>query len=278
MSTSLAHLTLSLTEDVTVETSAVLCTLSRLQCLGLRVDLESAFDTPEAAIILELPLLEELVIAEFGSTSIELQCPKLQELELDNVELGGFSGMPSSVQKVVLQIDEESVPLKEIMPANSADSLEVLVLGMGFKRAELATVQQICLNGRLKRLSSPSYRAFAVSASWQAVPQTLEDVTLDLSLGKGIPIILEQLFNLTTLIIKHKRSGSHPHLDRPLDPFLAMPRLRKLELGCDWDRDALSRGTQCRWTPTALRFIGLAEKRILQMRMTPPGRSITFTY
>ena len=62
MSTSLACLTLSLTEDVTIETSAVLCTLSRLQRLGLCVDLESDLETSKATIILELPLLEELLI------------------------------------------------------------------------------------------------------------------------------------------------------------------------------------------------------------------------
>ena len=158
--------------------------------------------------------------------------------------------MPSSIQKVVSQLYEESVPLKEIIPASSPKQLEVLVLGMGFKTTDHATVQQICLNGRLKRLRGPAHRASAVSASWPAVPHTLEEVALDLPLGEGLPTILEQLLNLTMLIIRHKRSGGCAHLDRPLDPFLAMPRLisfliKKLELGCDWDGDALSRGTQC---------------------------------
>ena len=281
MSASLTHLDLHIPEEVTEDMSAILCKLKGLQHLGLRADLDTAYVIPEALIILDLPLLEELVVGSFCSTVIRLdECPKLQKLYLEDVRLEGFWRMPSSIRKVCLHLTEGSAPLEEIFSAQSAKLLEDLVLGEGCESTDPTTVQELCLNGKLKRLSldaAAASRAFSVGASWRAVPHTLEDVTLELSLNKGIPKILEQLPKLKFLRMSHK--GPDPaHLTRPLDPFLDMPRLEKLEL-IQWiDKDAVSRGTKVAWTAVALRFIGMAEKRIMQMRLTPSGRSTTFIY
>ena len=281
MAASLTHLELHTQKDVTEDMSAILCQLASLQHLALCADINSEFRNPEASITLDLPWLEELAISAFNSTRLTLNCPRLQELALDYVQLMGFSGMPSSIRELDLEVAEGSMSLDDIFPAHGAKLLEKLTLGdEEFSRIDPAIVQKLCLNGKLRHLSinAAASKAFSVGASWRAVPHTLEDVTLELPFDKGIPRILEQLPRLTALSLRH--SGPQPaHLDRPLIPFLEMPRLEKLELVCcGQSRAAISRGAQCTWTPVALKLIGMAQKRIMQMRLTPPGRSITFVY
>lgn len=273
--------------------SATLCQLTRLERLGLTDAPGDKFDPgpdPMATLSLDLPSLEWLEITEVDLGLIELKCSKLVSLVLENVFLMGFRGMPDSIQKVSLTLSDGSVPLQEILPAHSAKSLEELLvptnafycateIGQGFTDPEV--VKEVCLNGKLRRLEMEDISfhagAFSGAALWRAIPHTLEDVHLELSLENGIPRILEQLLNLTALCLEHA-GHSCMHLDRPLDPFLDMPRLETLKLLSNWN-GSLMDGTGMRmWSPPALRFLGLAEKRIRQMQLKTSGRSITLTY
>lgn len=294
MAAVLTSLELSIdVDEVHKGISATLCQLTRLERLGLADAPGNIAQTalePMATLSLDLPLLEWLEITEVDLGLIKLSCPKLVELVLENVLLMGFRGMPDSIQKVSLTLSDGSVPLQEIIPAHSAKSLEELLvltnathcegeIGQGFTDPEV--VKEVCLNGKLRRLvmEDVSFHAgaFSVAALWQAIPHTLEDVSLELALDEGIPRILEELINLTALCPEHA-GGSCMHLDRPLDPFLDMLRLESLQLLSCWNRGLLD-GTGMRmWSPPALRFLGLAEKRIRQMQLTPPGRSISLTY
>lgn len=292
MSSVLTRLELSIEqEELTVDMSATLCQLTRLQKLGLSADMDTYRDTKnsKATLTLSLPRLEELKIISIALELMCLRCPKLRELVLEEVALEDFDGMPDSIQKLRLDLDD-SVDLEVIVPAHSARMLEeLLLLGIeGSDFSKPAAVQDLCLNGRLKclRMTHASFHAgaFSVGAIWHAVPQTLQDVTLALPLNVGIPTILEQLPSLRTLSLTHSKCN-HMHLDRPLDPFLDMPRLEMLELHSDWSGDLVDdEGNpivdtgMCRWTPLALRFLGLAEKRIKQMQRASPGRSMTLSY
>ncbi|CAL5222656.1 g5053 [Coccomyxa viridis] len=106
---------------------------------------------------------------------------------------------------------------------------------------------------------------------------TLQDVSLELPLHEGIPKILEQLPILRTLSLRHNRKRLM-HLDRPLDPFLDMPTLKFLELFSCLHGGVGDGSGMCLWTPAALKLLGLADQRIMQMRLAPPGRTITLRY
>ena len=58
------------------------------------------------------------------------------------------------------------------------------------------------------------------------------------------------------------------HLDRPLDPFLEMPSLQKLEFT---GTQSSGGGRIGHWTPNALKILGLAQNRIFEMEL-PPGK------
>ena len=107
------------------------------------------------------------------------------------------------------------------------------------------------------------------------MPQTLQRLTLALPLDQGIPRILERSLRILTL---DHSEDTRMHLDRPLDPFLDLPRLEKLALHSWWGSEMTIGMGMCMWTPPALRYLGLAENCIMQMQATPPGRSITLDY
>ena len=273
-------------EDLTEEWCAVLCQLTRLQRLMLfdgRPRINRLNDPALQGVLkLDLPRLERLRVMCIAVHSIHLICPKLVELELGDVYLESISGMPGSLQKVDLALDRDTVPLQDILTPESARCLEELTVwqnGQPFTDAE--ALKALCLNGKLRclRLDYPTFHAgaFSVGAVWQAVPQTLQELTLTLPLNEGIPRILESFLSLTMLSLGHSET-SLMHLDRPLDPFLEMPRLEKLELYSSWDAKEKPGADMCMWTPPALRYLGLAEKRIMQMQIKSPGRSITLVY
>ena len=151
------------------------------------------------------------------------------------------------------------------------------------------TLRRLCLNGSLKQLSITSKDkrtefdgaaagAFSLHAPWQTVPQTLQDVCLDLPLDKGIPRILEQLVSLKELSLRHSKR-TLMHLDRPLDPSLDMPKLAQLRLESSWQQISVHGGaTLLSWSPAGLKLLGLAQKRISLMRMRSPRRSLTLIY
>ena len=270
-------------EKVTEELSAALSQLTRLQRLKLHGDgTDESPVQPPAVINLDLPLLERLKISCCGLIAVRLSCPLLRELSLECATIQSFSGMPSHLQKVSLFLYEDSLPLQELIPAHVASHLEELELDEDFRAEDLKAVQDLCLDGKLRCLNIGAYtRAggpLCMDASWQAVPRTLQHVTLHVPLDAGIPRILEQFVSLVTLTLWHCLR-SYMHLDRPLDPFLDMPRLKRLKLWSGTRYSAEAKGTgMCMWTPGALRLLGLAEKRITQMQSTLPRRSILLSY
>ena len=274
-------------EKMTSDTSAALCQLTKLQHLGLSAT-DHPGDNPEESrgtINLDLPWLIQLEISFMTLKLISLNCPKLTALNLQHVDVEGLTGVPGSIHKVLLQNVQGLPPLQELMPAHSTTMLEELTIldCDGFDSTDFGAVKELCMNGKMRclRLDDPSFHAgaFSEGALWQAIPQTLEDMALTLPLDEGIPRSLEQLSGLTTLSLTHSKSN-RMHLDRPLDPFLEMPRLKKLELTSTWYSSMMADAGagMCIWTPPALRLLGLAEKRIRQMQNTPPGRSIDLSY
>lgn len=267
---------------MTEERSAVLNKLTRLQHLGLHGDKASVDPAQVQAIFnLNMSMLERLELSCFGLSSLRLKCPNLGELLLDCIALQSFSGMPSTIQKVRLNLFKESLPLEDVLPGHSCKLLEELVICQDSMVAGLGPIQDLCLSGKLRCLKIHSIHgsvdAFSKHAVWEAIPQTLQHLTLPLHLDKGIPMILEQLHSLVTLSLRHTCiESTYMHLDRPLDPFLDMPRLEVLSLQSDWNiyevEDTVA------WTAAGLRFLGMAAKRIMQMRLTSPGRSFTLTY
>ena len=197
--------------------------------------------------------------------------------------------MPGGIQQVTLNIMSADMLLGEILPARSARRLRALSIKKEFGSNEFPdpeTVKRLCLNGKLSCLdlsgiegSVPAFSggAFSYDASWQAVPWTLQDVTLDVPLDKGIPTIVEQLCRLRRLCLTHCRE-TRMHLDRPLDPFLDMPSLALLKLESLWQGRTVAETGMCKWTPAALRLLGLAENRIMRMRETSPMRSFVINY
>ena len=277
----LTHLELSTQEErLTEGTSTALCQLTRLLYLRLSSLSDTSARTKFGMVKLDLPLLQQLTIECLNLEAIHLKCPQLEELMLYSLLVKSFSGMPDGVRKVHLHRTREWVPFQEFLPVHSTTSLEDLAIehdGPGFTDAE--AMKAVCLNGRLRCLkvdyAAAHAGAFSVRASWQAIPRTLQEVSLSLPLDEGIPRILEQLPNLTSLALKH--SGQcRMHLDRPLDPFIDMPRLEKLELHSSWNLELMdgTRIRMCMWTPLALGFLALAQKRIMQMQATSPRRSI----
>ena len=73
--------------------------------------------------------------------------------------------------------------------------------------------------------------------------------------------MLEQFTSLRVLTIVKFSCNLPMHLDRPLDPFLDLPSLQKLELVSDMR----SHGGYCNWTAPALRLLGLAQKRVMDL-------------
>ncbi len=283
LAAGLTRLKLNCAQDLMKEDRcALLSQLTRLQRLELCGGQTSVDPEHEPAVFnLDLPLLERLKLSGFGLASIKLNCPELGELHLDSVAVRSFTGMPSRVRRVHLSLLEQSLSVEEVLPGNSRRLLESLYLCEDHRVADTATIQEVCLNGRLRCLTIISehgtVEAFSANASWQALPQALQHLSLSLHLDNGIPAILEQFRSLETLSLRHSNvESSFMHLDRPLDPFLDMPRLDTLRLESDWDIYGVEDSVA--WTPAGLKFLGMAEKRIMQMRLTSPGRVFTLRY
>lgn len=233
-------------------------------------------------INLDLPLLQQLEIKNLNFEAIHMKCPQLRELSLYNLSVKSFFGMPSSIRKVRFEHGREWMPCQDVLPAESTPLLEELeILSDSPCFTDPKAFKTLCLNGKLRCLrmdfAAAHAGAFSANASWQSIPRTLQEVSLGLPLNEGIPRILEQLPNLTRLSLKHDGECCM-HLDRPLDPFSDMPRLEKLELESSWNEDWMAGARMCMWTPDGLGFLGLAAKRIVQMRKRSPRRSITLVY
>ena len=105
---------------------------------------------------------------------------------------------------------------------------------------------------------------------------SLQSLTLDLPLERGIPVFLEQLTNLRSLVAINMGRGTM-HLDRPLTPFLDMMHLGALIFGGE-PLGPILMGQSHAWTPDALKFLGLASRRILDGSLMPHGRKVTLVF
>ena len=287
LSTVLTRLEISVeAESLTEDMSTALSQLTRLQRFYICTSSTPTNAAHLGVLDLTLPQLQWLSITCLNPNSIRLNCPQLGELFVGmsshSVPVKSFSGMPNSIWKLSLSLQKGSPSLQEILPPQSTKLLEDLTIGkdiLGFTDPE--AMKAVCLNGKLRRLIVDSAAAhagaFLGDASWQAVPQTLQEIVLSLPLDEGIPKILEQLLNLTRLSLKHSGTG-RMHLDRPLDPFLDMPKLERLELQSPWNEKLMNGTNICMWTPPALSLLGSAQLRIMQMQDSLPRTPIALIY
>ena len=264
LSPFLTKLKLSFGEDVDSETSSTLNQLTQLQGLSLagRGPSENSAD-----IHLELPRLTKLTLIGFEDTSLTLVCPKLRNLKL--LCLGSIqemNGMPKGLESLRLDdIGDGSVPFEQMLPEQGLKHL--LHLDLIQCPGQPTTIRDAWSASILTSLNVD--RAWAPLMTflppWQGVPFNLQHVRLALPLDDGIPLVYEQLSGLISLTLQHVGEGPM-HLTRPLDPFLDMTGLVNLALLGDSVRTEPGR-----WTPAALRLLGLADRRLLLMHTVPSG-------
>lgn len=259
-------------ENVGPEMCSALSQLLQLQSLEMsgryRIN-------PAAALHLQLPQLKRLLIEDFGSTTISLECPQLKVLMLFNLfPLHKFSGMPDVIETLQLEdLGIGSVPVEQMLPEQGLKRLTQLNLRSC--PGEPNAVREAC--------SINKVRSLMLGHSWatlllrqpisEDVHCNLKDLALWLPLNEGIPLALEQLTNLTRLGIQHVGAGLM-HLTRCLDPFLDMKNLMFLDLR-DYEHQ---QGEFGRWTPAALGLLGLADRRVLQMQNVPGGKMFKLSY
>lgn len=80
--------------------------------------------------------------------------------------------------------------------------------------------------------------------------------------------MLEQLTNLTSLSFRHT-DEHYMSLDRSLEPLLELPSLQELKFYF-YNR----KPNTSLWTPAALRLLGLAQQRTMEMEKAPGSKSI----
>lgn len=102
-------------------------------------------------------------------------------------------------------------------------------------------------------MGCPLEKLTALESLHCALPNSLRCLTLHLPLMRGIPAVLVRLTNLLEFNVIHTGEGLM-HLDRPLDPFLDMMHLKLLTFSKFSQGLA---GRIYRWTPGALKFLGL---------------------
>lgn len=267
LSNFLTKLKLVFMEDIHVETLSALNQLTRLQ--GCKLD---GFGGNATAVHLQLPELGKLTLEAFGRTAVSLHCPKLKSLKLLTVgPLGGLSGLPDGIEKLHLNgLQDGSVPVEQVLPAQGLKHLSHLgLLGCS---GEPMVIRDAYVASRLVDLSFGHQWAplMAFQPLWQGMPLDLKYMYLEIPLDEGIPLVLEQLSNLERLALRHVGTGPM-HLIRSLDPFLDMERLFCLQL---LGPMVMEEELKC-WTPAALRYSGLANRRILRKRKLPGGNDFS---
>lgn len=283
---SLTVLSLRYSRPLDPAATSALCQLTRLQKLSLAGS-ASASHNPAAGghIELSLPQLESLTKARFMHASVSLSCPRLQSLELESLRpLEALEGIPQGITRVWLKgLERVSLPLEDLFRGHRLEqftSLGVLVRPGSYEDpADLEFIRQLFRGGRLEilRTDCPLEKLMApLGGAVCPLSISLQSLTLDLPLERGIPVVLEQLTNLRSLVAIDTGAGP-VHLDRPLDPFLDMTHLRALVLGGKAWGPPLT-GQSHGWTPDALKFLGLASRRILDGSLMPGGRKVTLVY
>ena len=263
----LTKLKLAFDEDITFETSSALSQLAQLKGLLL-----AGFGENVATIHLQLPQLAKLSLHGFGDVNVVLECPQLTNFKVTEVQsFPAMGGLPGGIEKLKLE-----------WGGNGAMALEQMLPFQGFKHlSELflhgcpgqpATLRETYIPSNLISLSASEawVPLLPTQPPWQGLPCNLRYVLLWLPLDNGIPLVLEQLSALVSLELHHVGAGPM-HLTRPLDPFLDIDSLKRLDLCTseDWPEGV---GL---YTPAALGFLGAAERRVGRMQRVT-GRIINF--
>jgi len=246
--------------------------LTRLLCLVLAAaDQEPiAIDVP-GNIILSMPLLQQLEISGFDDATVALECPRLITLQIQTMHpLKRFSGMPASLESMHL----DSLGEEGVFVDNEFFSDRILGNLTEFRllwcSADLEATKEHCFTDKLLMFETDYslYDLFPTEEAWTSLPQNLQYLSVACDMYRGLPRELEQLTNLKELIIS-RQGADGMHLDRPLDPFLEMPSLQKLEFTAT---QSDGEGRIGHWTPNALKILGLAQNRIFEMEL-PPGNT-----
>ena len=261
LSSFLTKLKLAFNADIGVETSSALNQLTQLK--GLQMD---GFGQTAANLDLQLPQLAKLTLENFGSTFLSFNCPELKNLKLLSVcPLGGMSGLPDGLERLRFErLHTPSLNVEQMLPAQGLMHLSHLTLIQC--PGQPTAVKDACIASNLVDLSVDHHWAplMAFQPPWQGVPFNLRNIYLEIPLDDGIPLVLEQLGNLESLVIRQHGAGPM-HLTRDLDPFMDMRKLARIFFhGPGPDRETC-------WTPDALKFLGLADRRILRKHKLAGG-------
>ena len=260
LSDSLTKLKLACDTNVGVETLSALNQLTQLQGLLL-----SGSGQNDATLDLQMPQLAKLTLENFGCTSVSLSCPKLKNLKLVFVgPVQEMSGLPDGMERFWLDLQQAgSVPFEQMLPTQLR---HLSHLDLRRCPGQPFIVKDAYIASNLVDLSLDHHWAplMAFQQPWQGVPFNLRSVSLEIPLDDGIPLVLEQLSNLETLTLCHFGAGPM-HLTRSLDPFMDMADLSNMLFsGPRPGRDTC-------WTPAALRFLGLADRRVLRKHKLAGG-------
>lgn len=269
MAANLTSLDVTFGYDVTESTSAALSQLSALERLFFDTDPDG--ELLSGCFHLDLPSLRDADLNVFHSATLALNCPQLSRLSLNQIRpLKSFSGMPKGLESLTLiNLGAGSVPLHDIFALQKLEQLRDLTILSC--EGGLEGISNSRFSGNLTSLRTDSQLDVPLlrRLPWRGLLCSLHRLTLQIPLMNGLPLVLEQLSSLKHLAI-HNSGSTTMHLDRPLDPFLEMASLTTLTLlGDSGERCGYSS-----WTPHALRLLGLAQQRILQMQRRPGGKAM----
>ena len=266
-------------------TSSALNQLARLRKLSLvGADTESS---PSAGGHIELAMsqLSDLTIAHFLHVRVSLSCPRLKELEMEDLRpLEALEGIPQGITRVWLRnLELGSLSLEDILHGHRLQELTslgvVMAPGLYDNPRTVDCFKQVFRHGRLttRRTNCPLELLGPLAGPECPLPSSIQSLALDIPLHRGIPVFLEQLTNLRSLVAVNTGEGP-VHLDRPLNPFLDMAHVRTLVFGCVISEMPGQAERFHHWTPDALKFFGLATRRILEGGLMPCGGTVTLKY
>ena len=260
---ALTRLDLRFDQSVGGATMLPLSQLSRLKSLSLR------FHCWSADVNLSLPQLQKLEISAVQHACIILMCPQLKTMNVrSGAPLGTFDGIPSGIEELSLSCSEDgSQSLNKMLCGRRLHQLRRLRVSMSPHSYELPeaseAIKQVLREGRLTTLATdcPLEQLTPMQGSQCALLMSLQFLTLDLPLDRGVPVVLEQLTNLRGLTMRDTKRGPM-HLDRSLDPFLDMQHLAGLMFMGKPAKIKHALQTRYEWTPEALEILLLARIRL----------------
>ena len=261
------------------DTAPALNQLVRLQQLCLFGFASGPGTTLGGGMSLSLAQLQRLTVEDFECARIQLDCPQLKALKLVRLFSPTVMGIPQGIERVeVVAFGEGLNTLKEMFEGQTFEQLKYLQIECpeAYKApGALEVFERAFRNGRLRHLSTdcPLEKLTPRGGHDCALPKSLHSLKLRLPLQTGLPVVLEQLANLRGLTVINSRKNLM-HLDRPLDPFLDMVHLVRLEF-CSSD---MPKKHDKEWTADALEILRLARRRTLQGSLLPAGRKVDLIY